>query len=85
MITDFETQYFALLDRLISDRERFVSIRDTYRARSQENGIPNGTRMGCATKANTLSGVIARFDFVLARNRKQIEARWGEAAYPLKQ
>lgn len=84
MPADLETQYFALLDRLLRSRERLVGMRDAYRFRAQDNASAHGVRMGCTSKAKALSNAIGAFDFMIAKNRKEIEARWGAEAYPLK-
>ena len=83
MPADLESQYFALLDSLLSARARFVAMRDAYRFRAYDNASTHAVRMGCTSKMKTLNGVIGRLDFMISHNRKEIVARWGEDAFPL--
>lgn len=73
-MVDTEEQYRALLDKLIRLRNTTAGYRDSYALRAQDMQMPPRIRSGCGAKARVLSTQIAQLDFILSKNRKQIEA-----------
>ena len=72
---NFEHEYYELLDKVVKMRQRLINERDHLETQINDSNFQY--KNSARGKQKTINRVISDFNFLISKNRKAIEARYG--------